>query len=74
MQQQAQQIAEQLTAKNETQRYSMLAQLRTSNPDLYMLVNQLMHTGQAGAPGGGQTQGQLPEKLPPRAGPGRAMI
>jgi len=59
---QAKQLTAQLKAMGEVDRYRALAQLRASNPDLYMLVNQALS-------GSGRAMRPLPEILPPRAGP-----
>jgi len=65
---QAKRLTSELKKMNEVDRYRALAQIRASNPDLYMLVNNAL-SGQ-----GVQPMRPLPEKLPPRSGPGSAQI
>jgi len=65
---QAKRLTAQIKKMAEVDRYRALAQLRASNPDIYMLVNNAL----SGA--GIKTMQQLPEKLPPRANPDRAQI
>ena len=65
---QAKKLTSELNKMNEVDRYRALAQIRASNPDLYMLVNNAL-SGQGMAP-----MRPLPEKLPPRSGPGSAQI
>jgi hypothetical protein len=65
---QAKQLSSELKKMNEVDRYRALAQIRASNPDLYMLVNNALSGG------GLQPMKPLPEKLPPRSGPGSAQI
>jgi len=61
-------MTSELKKMEEVERYRVLAQLRAANPDLYMLVNNALS-------GGGMAPMQpLPEKLPPRSGPGSAQI
>jgi hypothetical protein len=67
---QAQSISGQLRKMDEVERYQALARIKAQNPDLYMLVNQAV----AGGGGKNRPLQPLPEKLPPRAGPGRAQI
>ena len=65
---QAKKMGSQLKAMNETDRYRAMAQLRSSNPDLYMLVNNYLNgTGM-------KPMRPLPEILPPRANPDSAQI
>lgn len=64
---QAKRITSELKKMDEVERYRALAQLRATNPDLYMLVNSNM--GASGTP-----MKPLPEVLPPRAAPDRAQI
>ena len=65
---QAKKIGSQIRAMNETDRYRAMAQLRSSNPDLYMLVNNYLNgTGM-------KPMRPLPEILPPRANPDSAQI
>ncbi|MBT3327893.1 MAG: hypothetical protein HN396_16840 [Gemmatimonadales bacterium] len=64
----AKKVSSQLKKMDEVARYQALARIKAHNPDLYQLVNQAVA-------GGNQRPLQpLPEKLPPRAGPGRAQI
>lgn len=63
-------ISSQLKKMDEVERYQALARIKAQNPDLYMLVNQAV----AGGNGNNRPLQPLPEKLPPRAGPGRAQI
>lgn len=65
---QAKKIGRQVKAMNEVDRYRALAQLRSANPDLYMLVNNYL-TGTGMKP-----MRPLPEVLPPRANPDSAQI
>jgi hypothetical protein len=64
---QAKQITSQLKTMDEVDRYRALAQLRASNPNLYMLVNNALS-------GAGMAMRPLPEIKPPRAGPDQAQI
>lgn len=61
-------IANQLRSLPEVNKYQALASLRRSNPDLYSLVNQSLNREVSGP------ERQLPEQLPPRAGPANAML
>lgn len=64
----AKRVSTQIKNMDEVGRYQALARIKAHNPDLYMLVNQAVA-------GGSQRPLQpLPEKLPPRAGPGRAQL
>lgn len=65
---QAKRLTSELKKMNEVDRYRALAQIRASNPDLYMLVNNAL-SGQGIKP-----MQPLPEKLPPRAGADNAQI
>jgi len=65
---QAKGLSSQLKSMNEVDRYQALAQIKAKNPDLYMLVNQAV----AGGPQ--RALQPLPEKLPPRSGPGKAQV
>jgi|TARA_Y100000310_G_scaffold334995_1_gene415981 hypothetical protein len=65
---QAKKLTSELNKMNEVDRYRALAQIRASNPDLYMLVNNAL-SGQGMAP-----MRPLPEQKPPRSGPGSAQI
>lgn len=65
---QAKKIGRQVKAMSEVDRYRALAQLRSANPDLYMLVNNYL-TGTGMKP-----MRPLPEVLPPRANPDSAQI
>ena len=65
---QAKSITSQLKKMDEVDRYRALAQIRASNPNLYMLVNNAL-TGQ-----GVQVMRPLPEQRPPTAGPGSSRI
>jgi hypothetical protein len=65
---QAKKMGSHIKAMNEVDRYRAMAQLRASNPDLYMLVNNyLSGTGM-------KPMRPLPEVLPPRAAPDTAQI
>jgi hypothetical protein len=66
----AKKISSQLKKMDEVERYQALARIKAQNPDLYMLINQAV----AGGNGNNRPLQPLPEKLPPRAGPGRAQI
>ena len=63
----ARRITSELKKMDEVERYRSLAQLRSVNPNLYMLVNNNM--GASGTP-----MKPLPEVLPPRAGPDTAQV
>jgi len=65
---QAKKLGSQVKAMNEVDRYRAMAQLRSSNPDLYMLVNNYLSGS------GMKPMKPLPEKLPPRAAPDSAQI
>lgn len=65
---QAKRLTSELKKMNEVDRYRAMAQIRASNPDLYMLVNNAL----SGA--GVKTMNPLPEQLPSRAAPDRAQI
>mgnify|MGYP003148445655 CR=1 FL=1 len=65
---QAKRITSQIKKMDEVDRYRALSQLRATNPDMYMLVNNAL----SGA--GVKTMSPLPEQLPPRAAPDRAQI
>lgn len=64
----AKNLSGQLKKMDEVGRYQALARIKAHNPDLYMLVNQSV------AGGDHRPLQPLPEKLPPRAGPGRAQL
>jgi len=65
---QAKKLTSEIQKMNEVDRYRVLAQLRASNPDLYMLVNNAL-SGQGVKP-----MRPLPEQKPPRTGPDGAQI
>jgi hypothetical protein len=65
---QAKSLTSQVKKMGEVDRYRALAQLRASNPDLYMLVNNAL-TGQGMKP-----MSPLPEQRPPRAGADSSQI
>ena len=65
---QAKKLTSELKKMSEVDRYRALSQIRASNPDLYMLVNNAL----SGA--GVKTMNPLPEQLPSRAAPDRAQI
>ena len=65
---QAKQLTSELKKMNEVDRYRAMSQIRASNPDLYMLVNNAL----SGA--GVKSMNPLPEKLPSRADPDRAQV
>lgn len=65
-------LVQEAQAMPEIQRYRMMVNLRTSNPQLYEAVTERLSSG------GGQQQAPLarplPEQRPPRAGPATAQI
>ncbi len=75
MEAQAMSMAKELAGLPEIQRYRATAQLKTQQPDLYMLVNQYLASGVAEQqPTAGSKVRSLPEQRAPRAGPKSAVI